>query len=125
MEEKKECIFCKIISGEMEAEKISETENFILIKDAFPRSEGHSLIISKKHFHTFIDLPKVLYEELLEFTRISSLDLMKANKAKGFNLQNNNFSVAGQVVPHFHLHIIPRKENDSVNLDSRKDKLDN
>ena len=61
-----ECIFCKIAKGEINSEKIAETNNFFAIKDINPVSEGHSLIIPKKHFVTLLDIPNTLGKELLD-----------------------------------------------------------
>lgn len=113
---KESCIFCKIVLGEVNADKILDRENFIVILDNNPKVEMHSLVIPKEHFETFLDLPKDLYKELLEVTKEASTLLCQKVGTKAFNLINNNFSEAGQVVPHFHLHILPRKENDGFNV---------
>ena len=60
------CIFCKIANGEITSKKIFETENFFAIKDVNPKVEGHSLVISKKHFKTMLDIPDSLGSELLD-----------------------------------------------------------
>ena len=108
------CIFCKIISGEVPAEKVYEDDNFIGILDANPLVEGHTLIIPKKHFKTLLDMPNSLGNEMVEATKKVALDLINKNKYEGFNLLNNNFEVAGQVVPHVHFHIIPRNKGDGI-----------
>jgi len=107
------CIFCKIIKGEIPSEKILENENFIVIKDAHPQVKGHSLVISKKHYDSFSDLPEEIYKNLLE-----TIKQITSKLEKDFNLIINNGKNAGQEVSHFHLHILPRKENDGfkVNL---------
>jgi histidine triad (HIT) family protein len=106
-----DCIFCKIVSGEIPAEKVLETKNFIVIKDANPKVEGHSLVIPKKHCNSFLDLSRKQYEDFL----------VTAKEAVGtfsgdFNLVINNGSVAGQVVKHLHMHILPRKFGDGFKL---------
>ncbi len=107
-----DCIFCKIASGEISAKIIYENDNFFSIPDANPKVNGHSLIISKKHFETILDMPNSLCPELLDCIKKTALKLMKENNAEGFNIINNNFEVAQQVVKHVHFHIIPRKKND-------------
>jgi len=113
MEEKKEdCIFCKIVSGEIPAEKVYEDDNFIAIKDVHPLVEGHCVVLSKKHFVNLIDCPASLYGEFLEAAEKTAMKLIKEVNAEGFNLHMNNFEVAGQVVKHMHLHVLPRKKGD-------------
>ena len=110
----KECIFCKIVSEEISSEKIYEDDNVIGILDANPKVEGHALIIPKKHFKTLLDIPNSLGNELIEAAKKIALKLIDEEKAEGFNLLMNNFEVAGQVIPHAHIHIIPRKKDDGV-----------
>ncbi|RMD45437.1 HIT family protein [Candidatus Pacearchaeota archaeon] len=108
-----ECIFCKIINGKVPSEKVFESENFITIKDINQHPEGHSLVIPKKHFESFINLPENLYQEFVEATKKSIWKLEEEYDFEGFNLALNNGKVAGQIVPHMHLHILPRKRGDN------------
>ena len=107
-----DCIFCKIIAGKIPCSKIYENDNFISIADVNPIISGHTLIISKKHFATILDMPNSLSPELLDCIKKTSLKLMEKYNAEGFNLANNNFKVAGQIVNHVHFHILPRKKQD-------------
>ncbi|MCK5149629.1 HIT domain-containing protein [Candidatus Pacearchaeota archaeon] len=112
-----DCVFCKIVKGEIASgEIIYENDNFFSIPDASPIVEGHSLIISKKHFENILDLPSSLGSELIDCIKKTSLKLIEEKKAEGFNVINNNLEVAGQVVKHFHFHIIPRKKGDKVKM---------
>ena len=113
---KHDCVFCRIMNGEIVAHTIFENENFKAIPDANPKVKGHSLIISKKHFETVLDMPITLGGELVEAIKGTSLKLMDENKAQGFNIIQNNFAVAGQIVPHVHFHIFPRKPGDKVHF---------
>lgn len=108
-----DCIFCKIALGEIPAEKIYENNSFFSIPDANPVEKGHSLVISKKHFETTLDIPLDLGPNLLDCIKETARILMKKYNSDGFNLTNNNFKSAGQIVPHVHFHILPRKEGDS------------
>ena len=110
----KNCIFCKIVKGEVKVKKIYENDSFFSMADANPVVKGHSLIISKKHFATLLDLPVSLGGELLDAIKKTSLRLIKENKASGFNVMNNNFKSAGQAVNHIHFHLIPRKKGDKL-----------
>lgn len=107
-----DCIFCKISKGEVSSEKIYENDNFFSMPDKEPYVEGHSLVISKKHFQNVLDLPNSLGQEFLDCVKKTSLELTKKFKSEGFNIVQNNFPAAGQVVNHIHFHIIPRKEGD-------------
>lgn len=108
-----DCIFCKIANGDVSTEDfIYENNSFFSIPDKNPVVEGHSMVISKKHFETILDLPEELGTELLECIKNTSLKLMKKYNAEGFNIINNNFEVAHQIVKHAHFHIIPRKKGD-------------
>ena len=110
------CVFCKIAKGEIPAEKIYENDNFFSVPDANPIVQGHSLIISKKHFKTILDLPNTSATELLDCIKKTALILMEKYKSEGFNVLNNNFKPAGQIIEHFHLHIIPRKKDDGLKI---------
>jgi len=106
-----DCIFCKIVKGEIPSKKILENENFIVINDANPVSEGHCLIIPKKHFENIFELPSLFGNEPLDTAKEQGLRLVKEKKAEGIKLVQNNGKAAGQEVMHFHLHIIPEKSD--------------
>ncbi len=111
-----DCIFCKIASGETPTEKIIDEDNFFSILNKDPQLEGHSLIISKKHFETVLDMPNSLGPEFLDCAKKTASKLMEKYNAEGFNLANNIFEVAGQSIKHFHFHILPRKKGDGYSL---------
>jgi len=113
-----DCIFCRIAKGKIPAEKIIESENFFVIRDIHPKVEGHSLVIPKEHYSTLLDIPDSLLGEFLETAREAALRLNGETKAEGFNLIMNNKKAAGQIIPHAHLHVLPRKKGDgfSVNV---------
>lgn len=107
------CIFCKIAEKDILVERIYENDNFFSIIDANPIVKGHSLVISKKHFETILDLPSSLGLDLLDCIKKTSLRLIK-DGVEGFNVVNNNFEAAGQVIKHVHFHILPRKKDDGM-----------
>ena len=115
-EKKRECIFCKIARGDITTSKIYENSSFFSIPDANPVVDGHSLIISKRHFSTTLDLPEDLGIELVDCIKKTALELMKDKDVNGFNVINNNFKTAGQIVEHVHFHIIPRKNDDCIDI---------
>ena len=111
-----DCIFCRIANGKIPVSKIYENDNFFSIPDASLIIKGHSLIISKQHFETTLDLPEDLAAELLDCIKKTAVKLMKENNADGFNVLNNNFKSAGQIIKHLHFHILPRKKNDGFKI---------
>jgi len=105
-----DCIFCKISKGEVPADKIAESDNFFVINDASPVSEGHCLIISKRHYTTVFELQKELGSELIGVAQEQGKRLMDEGLADGIKLINNNYEASGQLVKHFHMHVIPEKK---------------
>jgi histidine triad (HIT) family protein len=112
----KNCIFCKIAQGKIPADKVLESNNFIAFRDANPRTEGHTLVIPKKHYVTLLDIPNTLGPELLKITKEVASDLLDKKLGDGFNILQNNLAPAGQVVFHVHFHIIPRKDDDGLKI---------
>ena len=102
-----DCIFCKIIKGELPAEKIFENEEIIAFKDINPKAKTHLLIVPKKHIPTINDLNEAEGDELLigKMTLVAR-DLAQEKGLSGYNLQFNVGKSAGQVVFHIHLHLI-------------------
>ncbi len=103
-----DCIFCDIISGKGEAEILYENELVMAFLDIRPVNYGHTLVIPKKHFSNFIELPGEYVAELARVTQLMSGIIQESLKADGFNVIINNGAAAGQTVYHFHFHIIPR-----------------
>ena len=106
------CIFCKIVAGEVPCHKVWENEDFLAFLDATPVGEGHTLVIPKKHFNTFLDVDKEHVSEFMEFLQEVGNIVLKKYDADGFNIILNNGKFSGQVVGHVHFHILPRKEGD-------------
>jgi len=125
--EQKNCIFCQIISGKIPARVVYDDTDFLGFLDINPLSPGHTLLIPKKHVETILDLPENLAEKVLKVAKAISTNMKKIG-ATGVNLVNASGRSAEQSIPHFHLHIIPRNEEDDVNLNvywqSKVKKLD-
>lgn len=111
-----DCIFCKIVKGEIESKKVRESDNFIVIRDANPKVEGHSLVIPKEHFERLEEMPSSLYEEFMLDAKDAAVELINEVGAEDFNLIMNNGKQAGQVINHVHLHILPRKNGDGFSV---------
>jgi histidine triad (HIT) family protein len=109
-----DCIFCKIVKGELPCYKIYEDDNFLAFLDIQPISKGHTLIIPKKHYNNFAETPANLLSEMIKIVQKIGIAVNKATNADGFNIGLNNGSAAGQIIMHTHFHIIPRFNNDDL-----------
>lgn len=108
-----DCIFCKIIAGEIEANVLYEDDQTMALLDAFPLVEGHTLVIPKAHHEHLQDLPDDVAQSWFQAVYRTVEKLQDAMGAQGMTVGLNNGKVAGQVVPHVHMHLIPRFENDN------------
>jgi histidine triad (HIT) family protein len=111
-----ECIFCRIAAGRAPAAKVLETPRVLAFLDIAPVHYGHTLVIPKEHYETFLDLPDDLWLEMGQVSRRVAEALRHVMFARGFNVMMNNFDAAGQVVIHAHLHVIPRFLSDGLLL---------
>ena len=109
---KENCIFCKIVAGEIPSIKIWEDSEFISFLDTKPIGEGHTLVVPKKHFNTLMDLNKNVSKKYIDAIRKTGEVLMERYSSDGFNSVLNNGEAAGQVVNHVHFHLLPRKKGD-------------
>ena len=102
------CIFCDIINGKLPCHLVHKDDNHIVILDRYPIDVGHSLIITKKPYEKLTDMG---VEEIMDlFSKIPKIisAIIKATKADGFSIAQNNGKAAKQIIPHVHVHIIPR-----------------
>jgi len=106
------CIFCKIISGEIPSLRIYEDEYCIATLDINPANPGHTLILPKKHYKDLTELPEELAGKLLMAAKEIGKRQLEKLDADGFNIIQNNGEAAGQTVLHFHIHVIPRFVSD-------------
>ena len=110
------CIFCRILSGEIPSIVIYENEEFRVMLDRFPASKGHVLIIPKKHVESIYDIEPECAGRLFELATRFSTILKKTFGNDGLNIVQNNGKAAGQTVMHYHLHMIPRYKDDGMEL---------
>lgn len=108
------CIFCKIINGDIPSTKIYEDEQFMIMLDIGPASFGHALLLPKDHYANVFEMPEDVLAKAICLAKEIGEKLVKALGADGLNLVQNNGLAAGQTVFHYHMHLIPRYENDSV-----------
>jgi len=109
-------IFGKIIAGQLPAAKIYEDENFLVILDKFPSSLGHCLILPKTPARNIFDLDEGTAQALYPLAKRIANAVKTATNADGIHILQNNEAAAWQTVFYFHIHIIPRHENDGVQL---------
>ena len=111
-----ECIFCKIVKGEIPANKVYEDDGTLAFLDIHPVNPGHVLVIPKTHFQDFLSTtPDVAAELMAVILQITS-GILEAVGAEGFNLGVNNGASAGQIIFHTHFHIMPRFSYDKHKL---------
>ncbi len=106
------CIFCKIVDKEIPAKIIFENNLTLAFLDISPISKGHTVVISKNHYSHLEDIAdSVLVEIYLIVKKVATL-IHKKLEIDGYNILQNNFIAAGQMINHFHVHVIPRNLND-------------
>ena len=109
-----DCVFCKIIAGQIPCVKIYEDDAVFSFLDIGPISDGHTLVIPKKHYGQLHDCPAELLGQVCTHLGKIANAVKKAMNSDGYNLLCNNGRVAGQLVEHVHFHIIPRNAGDGV-----------
>jgi len=117
-----DCIFCKIVAGELPATKLYEDEDTLSFMDIGPVIKGHALVIPKKHYDPITGTPPEVLQKLITVVQKIAKAQYEGLGADGVNVTQANGAVAGQVVPHIHFHVIPRFEGDkhSWNWPARK-----
>ena len=110
------CIFCKIIGGEIPSNTIYEDDEFKVILDASPASKGHALILPKEHYADIYEIDEKTAGHAMQLAKKLAKHMTDVLKCDGFNIVQNNHEIAGQTVFHFHMHLIPRYEGDGVGL---------
>lgn len=110
------CIFCKIISGDIPSSVLYEDEDFKAIMDISPASKGHVIILTKLHFANIFELGDDVAGKVLILARKIASAMKEELDCEGINLLQNNGEAAGQTVFHIHFHLIPRYKDDSVHL---------
>lgn len=113
---KEDCIFCKIANGDIPSKTLYEDEAFRVILDLAPATKGHGLLLPKSHAANLYELSDDLASKALVLAKKMAAKMTEALECDGFNLVQNNGEVAGQTVPHFHIHLIPRYENDGQKI---------
>ncbi len=113
---KEDCIFCKIANGEIPSKTLYEDEEFRVILDLGPAAKGHALILPKDHMENLYELSEEAASKALILARNTAVKMREKLQCDGLNLVQNNGEAAGQTVPHFHIHVIPRYAGDGQNI---------
>lgn len=108
------CIFCKIIKGEIPCAKVYEDNEVLAFLDITPIKKGHTLVIPKTHVKDLLEIDRQSFENLMTAVQKVAKAVMIATGDTAFNLGANNGPASGQLVAHFHFHIIPRHEGDGL-----------
>ena len=117
-----DCIFCKILKGEIPSRKVYEDETIEIIMNINPNTNGHLLVIPKEHVVNLLDTPNELITHCLDVVRETIYPLLKEKlNCEGLTLAQNN--ELGQEIKHYHLHLIPRYTDDNADFQYNKDQL--
>lgn len=117
------CVFCKIIKGEIPSKKIYEDDDVLAILDISQATLGHTLVLPKKHYENLFSIKNNDYLKVMEKVKMLAKAITSALNASGCNILNNCGELAGQSVMHFHVHIIPRYENDDLKIEFKEHSL--
>jgi len=109
-----ECIFCKIVAGAIPCTKVYEDAHVLSFLDIGPISPGHTLLLPKKHYGAIMEMPAGEVAALFKPVAALAAAVKAAVGADGINVLQNNGPTAGQVVPHLHIHLIPRWPDDGL-----------
>jgi histidine triad (HIT) family protein len=109
-----DCIFCKMVAGQIPVAKVYEDEIVLAFLDIGPISDGHTLVIPKRHFEKLHDCPAELLGQVASRLGRIAGAVAAAMNADGYNLLCNNGRAAGQLIEHLHFHIVPRNVGDGV-----------
>jgi histidine triad (HIT) family protein len=111
---KQDCVFCKIVSGEIPSYKVYENDDILVILDRFPTNPGECLVLTKEHYDTLFDLKPGMASKAFAASAGVAAKMRQALEIDGLNILQNNGEAAGQQIPHFHVHVIPRLDKDNI-----------
>lgn len=109
-----DCIFCKIVAGIVPSRRVYEDDHTLVFLDIAGDVDGHMVAIPKKHVKNILDCDAEILRQLMETVQRVAVHCVTNCGYEGVNLLNASDESAGQSVPHFHIHIIPRKANDHI-----------
>ncbi len=109
-----DCIFCKIVKGDIPAYKVYEDERVYAFLDINPISKGHTLVLSKEHYGNILDVPSDLYGHMNEVVKKIAQKIQDEYEPEGILINQNNGRKAGQEIDHIHIHVKPIYEDTKV-----------
>ncbi|HAU86450.1 MAG TPA: HIT family protein [Lachnospiraceae bacterium] len=118
------CIFCKIIEGEIPSKTLFENDEFKVIFDISPASKGHVIILPKYHAANIFELPEEVTSKAFILAKKVATVLKEVLDCDGVNILQNNGEAAGQTVFHLHIHVIPRYKDDNMGLTWKQGEAD-
>lgn len=110
------CIFCRIVAGQIPAIKLYEDESVFCFMDINPISDGHVLVIPKDHYENVFEIPPETYGALYSTVAKLALAIKAEINPDGLNVMQLNGKAANQVVPHLHIHLMPRRHGDGITV---------
>ena len=111
-----DCIFCKIVSGEIPSLKLLETDRILAFMDINPFHDGHCMVIPKAHSESIYECDEEDLAACIRAIRTVATAVRNALEPDGINIIQSNGAAAGQTIGHFHMHIFPRKADDMARL---------
>jgi|SRR5947209_1543976 len=108
------CVFCAIVNGEVESNVIAETSDTLCFLDHLPATYGHALVVPKQHYRDLFDITDAVYQSVMTTAKLVASALRTTLSASGINLVHATGRAAHQTVFHFHLHVVPRYDGDSI-----------
>ncbi|MFH0832989.1 MAG: HIT family protein [Candidatus Aenigmatarchaeota archaeon] len=118
-----DCIFCKIVKGEIPSKKVYEDNSVLAFLDINPANPGHVLVIPKKHSDAIFDVSEKELQDMIVVVKKIAEHVRIKMGTDSMNIIQNNGRISGQIVNHIHFHIIPRFENDKVIFSYRRVEL--
>ena len=108
------CIFCRIIRKDIPNAIIYENDKFLAFMDKYPINHGHTLIVPKEHYGNILEMPAEIVGEMYSLIPKLAKAITSVIESDGFNINQNNGKSANQIVPHVHVHIVPRYSAEKV-----------
>jgi len=116
MNVRSDCIFCKIVAGVIPCTKLFEDDKVLSFMDISPLNKGHLLVIPKEHYETILDIPPELYGLMALLVCKIAKAVGASLEPHGMNVMQLNGEAGNQVVPHLHMHLVPRWFNDKLTI---------
>jgi histidine triad (HIT) family protein len=111
-----DCIFCKIVAGKIPCTKVYEDERALAFMDVSPLNEGHLLVVPKEHFGNIVEIDPGLYGHLYALVCKMAKAVQASVGPEGMNVMQLNGEAGNQVVPHLHIHLVPRWTGDGLTI---------